>query len=48
MCGLMHPAGGGLFSGKAAGFAREHGADLVLTDLRDLLAEVRERFPPLD
>ena len=41
-------AGGGLFSGKAADFAREHGADLVLTDLRDLLTTIRERFPPLD
>jgi methanogenic corrinoid protein MtbC1 len=41
-------AGGGLFSGKAADFALEHGADLVLTDLRDLLAEIRDRFPPLD
>ena len=40
--------GGGLFRGKAADFAREHGADLVLTDLRDLLTTVRERFPPID
>ena len=40
--------GGGLFSGKAADFALEHGADLVITDLRALLAAVRERFPPLD
>ena len=40
--------GGGLFSGSAADFAREHGADLVLTDLRDLLAEIRERFPALE
>ena len=40
--------GGGLFSGRAADFAREHGADLVLTDLRELLACVRERFPALD
>lgn len=40
--------GGGLFTGRSAGFAREHGADLVLTDLRELVAEVRERFPPLD
>ena len=40
--------GGGLFTGRSADFAREHGADLVLTDLRELIAEVRERFPPLD
>lgn len=40
--------GGSLFNGAAAEFAREHGADLVLTDPRDLLVEVRERFPPLD
>ena len=40
--------GGSLFSGAAAGFAREHGADLVLSDLRDFLEAVRERFPPLE
>jgi methanogenic corrinoid protein MtbC1 len=40
--------GGGLFTGRGADFAREHGADLVLSDLREFLAEVRERFPPLD
>lgn len=40
--------GGGLFSGQAAEFAREHGADLVITGLRELMAEVRRRFPPLD
>ena len=39
--------GGGLFSGAAARLARERGADLVLTDVRDLLAALRERFPPL-
>jgi methanogenic corrinoid protein MtbC1 len=40
--------GGGLFSGQAAGLARELGADLVLTDVRDLVAALHERFPPLD
>ena len=40
--------GGSLFTGQAAALASELGADLVLTDLRELVGAVRERFPPLD
>jgi methanogenic corrinoid protein MtbC1 len=40
--------GGSLFIGAAADYARELGADLVLGDLRDLIAVLRERFPPLE
>ena len=40
--------GGGLFSGRAGQVARELGADLVVTDVRDLVACLHERFPPLD
>jgi methanogenic corrinoid protein MtbC1 len=40
--------GGALFAGQAAAMATEMGADLVLTDVRDLVRELRTRFPPLD
>lgn len=40
--------GGGLFSGQAAGVARELGADLVVTDLRELVSTLQQHFPPLD
>jgi methanogenic corrinoid protein MtbC1 len=38
-------AGGALFTEQAAKVAREHGADLVTSDVRALLAELRERYP---
>lgn len=40
--------GGSLFNGSAGEFARELGADLVLSDLREFTAAVRERFPALE
>jgi methanogenic corrinoid protein MtbC1 len=40
--------GGGLFTTEGAKLAAELGADLVVSDLRTFLAEVRRRFPPVD
>lgn len=40
--------GGGLFTGDAAEVARDLGADLVVSDVRALLATLRERFPAQD
>ncbi|HEX8102387.1 MAG TPA: cobalamin-dependent protein [Solirubrobacteraceae bacterium] len=41
-------AGGSLFTQEAAVVALDLGADLVTSDVRVLLARLRERFPPVD
>jgi methanogenic corrinoid protein MtbC1 len=38
--------GGSLFSGQTSDYALELGADLVLSDVRELIDAMRERFPP--
>lgn len=40
--------GGALMREPTAGHARELGADLVLTDVREMLPALRERFPPVE
>jgi methanogenic corrinoid protein MtbC1 len=40
--------GGSLFSGQTSDYALEMGADLVLSDVRELIDALRERFPPME
>ncbi|WP_196809149.1 cobalamin B12-binding domain-containing protein [Conexibacter woesei] len=39
--------GGGLYRGPAVDLARAWGADVVTSDLKDFLAQLHERFPPV-
>jgi methanogenic corrinoid protein MtbC1 len=39
--------GGGLYTQQAADYARAQGADVVTSDVREFLSQLRRRFPPV-